>query len=220
MQPKLIIFDWDGTLADTTGPIIRTMQSAFAKCGLPAPADSAIRPLIGKSLHGIVNLLAPDAAPEQQAAIAHAYTRSALNPNNHNMTLFADALDCLNTLQQQGYWLAVATGKGRSGLDQAIAQTQTAAFWLATRCASECPPKPAPDMVLEICDALGLSPADALVVGDTSYDLEMAAYAGCRAIAVTTGAHTAKTLTEYPHSAMLSCLADLPAALERLASGH
>lgn len=216
MQPKLIIFDWDGTLADTTQPIIHTMQAAFQTCGFNAPADDAIRLHIGNSLHGIIALLAPQLSAAQQQQIAQAYTVSYLNPNNHNMTLFDDARACLDTLQQQGYGLAVATGKGRIGLNQAIAQTDTAHYWLTTRCASECPAKPAPDMVLEICDELGVEPADALVVGDTTYDLEMAAHARCRAVAVCTGAHSPATLQSAPHVALIQRLAELPAVLLRL----
>ena len=216
MQPKLIIFDWDGTLADTTQPIIHTMQAAFQTCGFNAPADDAIRLHIGNSLHGIIAQLAPQLNAAQQQQIAQAYTVSYLNPNNHNMTLFDDARACLDTLQQQGYGLAVATGKGRIGLNQAIAQTDTTHYWLTTRCASECPAKPAPDMVLEICDELGIEPADALVVGDTTYDLEMAAHARCRAVAVCTGAHSPATLQSAPHVALIQRLAELPAVLLRL----
>ena len=216
MQPKLIIFDWDGTLADTTQPIIHTMQAAFQTCGFNAPADDAIRLHIGNSLHGIIALLAPQLSAAQQQQIAQAYTVSYLNPNNQNMTLFDDARACLDTLQQQGYGLAVATGKGRIGLNQAIAQTDTAHYWLTTRCASECPAKPAPDMVLEICDELGVEPADALVVGDSTYDLEMAAHARCRAVAVCTGAHSPATLQSAPHVTLIQRLAELPAVLLRL----
>ena len=216
MQPKLIIFDWDGTLADTTQPIIHTMQAAFQTYGFNAPDDDAIRSHIGNSLHGIIAQLAPQLNAAQQQQIAQAYTVSYLNPNNHNMTLFDDARACLDTLQQQGYGLAVATGKGRIGLNQAIAQTNTAHYWLTTRCASECPAKPAPDMVLEICDELGVEPADALVVGDTTYDLEMAAHARCRAVAVCTGAHSPATLQSAPHVALIQRLAELPAVLLRL----
>ena len=216
MSPQLIIFDWDGTLADTTAPIIRTMQAAFQECGWPPPADEAVKPLIGNSLAGIIARLLPEGDAAQQAEIARAYSLSTLNPNNQNVMLCADALPCLDALKQKGYWLAVATGKGRSGLDGAIAQTGTASYWLATRCASECPPKPAPDMVLELCDELGVAPANALVIGDTTYDLDMAAYAGCRAVAVSTGAHTIEMLSQSPHMALLSSLSELPALLDNL----
>lgn len=216
MPPKLIIFDWDGTLADTTFPIILTMQHAFAECGLDIPAEAAVRPLIGKSLAGIIHTLAPDLPAERIEHIAYVYTRSYLNPNNQNMKLFSDAVACLNTLKTQGYWLAVATGKGRTGLNQAIAQTGTAGYLLATRCASECPSKPAPDMVWEICDELGLTPAEALVVGDTVYDLDMAANAKARAVGMATGAHTIDQLQSAPHLAILKCLSELPGFLNTL----
>lgn len=216
MPPKLIIFDWDGTLADTTAPIIATMQAAFEEHGLDSPAADEIRPFIGYSLARIVESLAPNLGEETREKIMRTYAGHYLNPNNHNMRLFDSALPCLETLKQQGYWLAVATGKGRSGLDGAIAQTGTASYWLATRCASECPPKPAPDMVLELCDELGVAPANALVIGDTTYDLDMAAYAGCRAVAVSTGAHTIEMLSQSPHMALLSSLSELPALLDNL----
>ena len=214
MQPKLIIFDWDGTLADTTAPIIQTMQAAFEEHGLDAPAADTIRPLIGYSLARIVESLTPHANAATREKLMRTYAGHYLNPNNQNMRLFDTAVPCLETLKQQGYWLAVATGKGRSGLDGAIAQTGTAAYWLATRCASECPSKPAPDMVLELCDELGVMPSEALVVGDTTFDLEMAANARASAVAVATGAHTAAQLGAAPCLAVLNGLDELPAFLQ------
>ena len=216
MPPKLIIFDWDGTLADTTAPIIATMQAAFEEHGLDSPAADEIRPFIGYSLARIVESLAPNLGEETRGKIMRTYAGHYLNPNNHNMRLFDSALPCLETLKQQGYWLAVATGKGRSGLDGAIAQTGTADYWLATRCASECPSKPAPDMVLELCDTVGLRPSEALVVGDTTFDLEMAANARARAVAVATGAHSAAQLQSAPCLAVLNNLNELPAFLRTL----
>lgn len=216
MKPKLIIFDWDGTLADTTGPIVSAFRQTFADCGLPVPEAGRIRPLIGYSLVKIIRHLAPDAGLHRQEQLAETYARHYLNPNNHDMELFDAALPCLQTLKRQGYWLAVATGKGRSGLDQAIAQTGTAAFWLATACASEHPSKPAPDMVFRLCGELRLGPADALVVGDTVYDLEMAANAGARAVGVATGAHPAGQLQQADCLTVLNDLGGLPAFLETL----
>ncbi|WP_373795909.1 HAD-IA family hydrolase [Neisseria dentiae] len=216
MKPKLIIFDWDGTLADTTGPIIDTFRQTFAECGLPAPEAAAVKKLIGYNLVTIIRHLAPDADIHTKEQLAETYAHHYLNPNNHNMKLFDSAVPCLQTLKQQGYWLAVATGKGRSGLDKAIAQTDTAGFWLATACASEQPSKPAPDMVFKLCDELGLSPADALVVGDTVYDLEMAANAGARAVGITTGAHPAEQLRQAGCLAVIDDLSELPGLLAGL----
>ncbi|KLT72007.1 hypothetical protein PL75_10475 [Neisseria arctica] len=216
MPPKLIIFDWDGTLADTTAPITAAMQAAFLEHGLPAPPAESIRKLIGYDLRTIISILHPDIDKTQLTALVRTYTTHYLNPNNQNMRLFEHALPCLNTLKEQGYWLAVATGKGRSGLDSAISQTGTAHFWYATRCASECPSKPAPDMVLEICDELGVLPTEALVVGDTTFDLDMAANARAYAVAVSTGAHTSEQLQTSPHLAILENLGGLPSLLQTL----
>lgn len=216
MRPKLVIFDWDGTLADTTNPIITTFQHSFQACGLPVPEADRIRPLIGYNLPTIVRHLMPDLPLRQQEEVIETYASHYLNPNNHNMTLFPNAITCLQTLQAQGYWLAVATGKGRTGLNKSIAQTQTAAFWMATTCASEQPSKPAPDMVLKLCDELGLQPSETVVIGDTSHDLDMAANAGAAAIAMTTGAHTVEQLLLRPHLAILDDLSDLPPFLATL----
>ncbi|STZ77108.1 HAD-IA family hydrolase [Bergeriella denitrificans] len=216
MKPKLIIFDWDGTLADTTSPITATFQASFKECGLPVPAADDIRPLIGYNLPTIIRHLSPDLGEHRREELAETYAAHYLNPNNRNMRLFDDALPCLHDLKAQGYWLAVATGKGRTGLDQAIAQTGTADFWLATTCASEQPSKPAPDMVFKLCDELGLMPSETIVVGDTTHDLEMAAHAKAPAVAVTTGAHTEAQLRRAPHLAILGGLSELPAFLETL----
>ena len=216
MQPKLIIFDWDGTLADTTNPIIATFRQSFADCGLPVPEADRIRPLIGYSLPAIVRHLIPDADGRVQATVVETYASHYLNPNDHNMKLFDSAVPCLNTLKGQGYLLAVATGKGRTGLDRAIGQTGTAHFWAATTCASEQPSKPAPEMVFALCDALGLMPSETLVVGDTTYDLQMAANAKASAVAVATGAHTKAQLAAEPCLAVLDGLAELPALLAAL----
>ena len=214
MKPKLIIFDWDGTLADTTRPIIRTFQQSFADCGMPVPDDDAVRALIGYSLPEIIRRLAPHAGEHMREELTETYAAHYLNPNNQNMTLFPEALPCLHTLQNQGYWLAVATGKGRIGLDRSIAQTGTADFWMATTCASEQASKPAPDMVFKLCDELGLTPQETLVVGDTTHDLEMAANAKAPAVALTTGAHSAAMLHTAPHLAILDSLSELPDFLE------
>lgn len=153
--PKLIIFDWDGTLADTTQPIIDTMRRSFAECGFPPPEAERVRSLIGYSLPEIIRDLLEMPSETAIADITRTYSAHYLNPNNRNMTLFPDALPCLDKLKAQGYWLAVATGKGRAGLDNAISQTATGGYWLATACAGEYPSKPSPEMVFGICGELG-----------------------------------------------------------------
>ncbi|HGO7573821.1 TPA: HAD-IA family hydrolase [Neisseria meningitidis] len=154
------------------------------------------------------------------ADIARTYSAHYLNPNNRNMTLFPDALPCLDKLKAQGYWLAVATGKGRAGLDNAISQTATGGYWLATggywlatACAGEYPSKPSPEMVFGLCGELGFDPKEALVVGDTAHDLHMAANAGAAAVGVATGAHSREQLRTAPHLAVLDGLSELPGFL-------
>ncbi|WP_180376748.1 HAD hydrolase-like protein, partial [Neisseria gonorrhoeae] len=111
--PKLIIFDWDGTLADTTQPIIDTMRRSFAECGFPPPEAERVRSLIGYSLPEIIRALLEMPSEAAVADIARTYSAHYLNPNNRNMTLFPDAPPCLDKLKAQGFRLAVATGKGR-----------------------------------------------------------------------------------------------------------
>lgn len=209
---KLIIFDWDGTLCDSTAAIAANMQQAFRDCRLDAPSADAVRHLIGRSLHQVIRELAPDLSEPQHAELSRAYQVRAHQPDQ-TAVLFPEALPCLHTLQQQGYWLAVATGKGRKGLNLAIRETGTADFWFATRCADESAAKPAPDMVLEICNELGIAPADTVIIGDTTYDLDMAANARAAAIAVLTGAHSRELLSARPHLAVLNNLSELPDTL-------
>lgn len=218
MHPKLIIFDWDGTLADTTNPIVATFRQSFEDCNLPVPEAEDIRHLIGYNLPTIIRHLAPNLSLDKQAELAETYAAHYLNPNNHNMKLFDSALPCLQTLKAQGYWLAVATGKGRTGLNQAIEQTQTQEFWMATTCASEQPSKPAPDMVFTLCDELGLSPQESIVIGDTTHDLQMAAHAKALAIGITTGAHALNQLRSEPHLTILNDLSELPVFLQDMVS--
>lgn len=180
--PKLIIFDWDGTLADTTQPIIDTMRRSFAECGFPPPEAERVRSLIGYSLPAIIRDLLEMPSETAVADIARTYSAHYLNPNNRNMSLFPQALPCLDKLKAQGFRLAVATGKGRAGLDNAVSQTATGDYWLATACAGEYPSKPSPEMVFGLCGELGLDPKEALVVGDTAHDLHMAANAGAAAV--------------------------------------
>lgn len=217
MQPRLIIFDWDGTLADTTNPIIENLQRAFADCGLTVPEADTIRPLIGYSLPRMLQILASDAGEHQKEALAERYAALYLHPSNlQDKLLFADALPVLEALEKQGFLLAVATGKGRGGLDKAIGQSGTGRFWSATACAGEYPSKPAPDMILALCGELGIEPADGLMVGDTVFDMQMAASAGARGVAVATGAHGRSLLQAAPQIGILSRLAELPDFLRRL----
>ncbi|MDO4694322.1 MAG: HAD-IA family hydrolase [Eikenella sp.] len=204
---QLLIFDWDGTLADSTAQIVDGVQSAFREHGLSEPADEDVRQIIGLSLSEAVVRLHPGLPPRQTEAVIQAYRHHYFH-HRPPTVLFAQAAAALPRLQQH-YWLAVATGKSRRGLDLALQETNSAGYFLSTRTVDECAAKPQPEMVLSICNELGVAPADALVIGDTTHDLNMAYNARCHAVSVTTGAHAAAQLQTVPHQAMLGGIQDL-----------
>ena len=212
MKPyRVLIFDWDGTLADSTAQIVQGVQNSFCRFGWPPPAEADIRATIGLSLREALRRLCPQLDQQQTEAAIRAYQHE-FHHRREQTVLFPDAGNTLQRLQQH-YWLAVATGKGRRGLDAALNETDTRSLFLATRTVDECASKPQPEMVLSICDELGVHPAEALVIGDTTHDLHMAHNAQSPAIALTTGAHTPAQLQTAPHLAMLDGLTSLAAWL-------
>ena len=199
---QALIFDWDGTLADSTAIIVKAVQDAFKDNRLPIPNDEAAKHIIGLALPKAMAHLAPDASLQTIFDLSESYKRHFLNPNNH-MRLFQDAAVLLPTLRDD-YWLTVATGKSRRGLDRALTEVGLdGGFFLATRTVDECASKPSPDMILSLCDQLGLRPEDCLMIGDTTHDLWMAHNAGCDAVALRCGAHSQATLMTAPHVAMV-----------------
>lgn len=204
---QALIFDWDGTLADSISQIVHAMQYAHEQAGFPELDAHCARQVIGLNLTEALRLTAPGATPQQINALVYYYRQHYFNPHTR-AALFAEAAAWLPELTKH-FWLAIATGKSRDGLDKALQETAAAPYFLTTRTVSECAPKPNPDMVLSICDEFGLHPEAVLVVGDTTHDLLMAANAGADAVAVTTGAHSSNTLATAPHVAMLDGIADL-----------
>lgn len=204
---QALIFDWDGTLADSISQIVRSLQYAHHQVGLPELDAHRARQVIGLNLTDALRRTAPQASAQQIDALVYHYRRHYFNPQTQ-ASLFAAAKTWLPELQQH-FWLAVATGKSRDGLDKALRETAAAPYFLATRTVSECAAKPNPDMVLSICDEFGLHPQDVLVVGDTTHDLLMAANAGADAVAVSTGAHSADTLLTVPQMAILDGIDEL-----------
>ena len=200
---QALIFDWDGTLADSTSMIVQAVQQAFVENDFAMPSDNEASHIIGLALPKALQYLAPQANADEIFALSESYKRLFLNPNNQ-MRLFQDAQALLPSLKPD-YWLTVATGKSRRGLDRALTEVGLDnGFFLATRTVDECASKPSPDMILSLCDELGLEPRDCLMIGDTTHDLNMAANAGCDAVALTCGAHDKTTLQSAPHVAMLA----------------
>lgn len=196
-QFKALIFDWDGTLANSTGQIVNAIQAACAEVGLPIPDDKSANHVIGLSLPQAMRTVSPTANPEQQQALVLAYQKHYL-AGPQKTTLFQGVHQALAQLNER-YLLTVATGKGRPGLNRALAETDTAGLFVSTRTVNECASKPNPDMILSLCDELGLYPKDVLMIGDTTHDLLMAHNAGAPAVALSTGAHDVETLNTAPY---------------------
>jgi len=190
---QLIVFDWDGTLMDSTGHIVKCMQQAITNLALPALTESAINHIIGLGLNEAAHALYPDINSNTINDLANEY-RSVWLQSAQATPLFDNAYTLIEKLNQQDYFLAVATGKSRKGLDKVLTSTQLGPLFHATRCADECHSKPHPQMIEELMDYLGVLPKNTLMIGDTEYDLQMAHNAGADSLAISHGAHGVETL--------------------------
>jgi len=187
MSYELIVFDWDGTLIDSAGTIVQCIQSAALDMGLDVPPDERARHVIGLGLHDSLRHAVPGLAIERYREFADHYRRHFIERQDA-MLLFPGIVQLLEELQP-GRRLAIATGKSRRGLDRSLAVGNLARFFSSSRCADETHPKPHPAMLLELMGELRVDKARALMIGDTSHDLEMARAAGVDALAVAYGAH-------------------------------
>jgi phosphoglycolate phosphatase len=189
----LIVFDWDGTLMDSASGIVACIQEASRDMGLEVPSSERASHVIGLGLRDSLRLAVPDLPESAYAQFAELYRKHFL-AREEGMDLFPGVRDLVAGLHASGYALAVATGKSRRGLDRALGASGLAEYFCASRCADETNPKPHPAMLLELMSELSRGPAEMLMVGDTSHDLDMAASAAVDAVAVTYGAHPADLL--------------------------
>ena len=216
MSYELVIFDWDGTLMDSTAVIASALQSACRDVGIAVPSDRDARFVIGLGVADTLRHVAPDLDPEGQKRLGERYRHHFL-ANEHEAPLYAGVREMLADLHARGRRLAVATGKARRGLDRALDATGLRAWFEATRCADEGFAKPHPDMLLMLMDITGVEPRRAVMVGDTTHDLELAANAGVDAISVSYGAHDEALLATRPAKARVSTVDELHRWLARSA---
>ena len=202
-QYDLIIFDWDGTLMDSAAKIVRCFQAAARDVGLPPPSDAAVRNIIGLGLHEAMEMVLPDTDAATRRNVAECYRRHFLHLDPIETVLFPGVTEGLNRLSDAGYRLAVATGKARRGLDRVLQTSATAHYFCTSRCADEAFSKPHPQMLHDILEATGVSAERAIMIGDTTYDLQMAASATMESLAVSYGAHERERLLAH---APLACL--------------
>lgn len=206
MRYRLIVFDWDGTLLDSAGGIAECIQEAARDLQLPVPARETASHVIGLGLQASLRTAVPSLPEERYREFAEAYRRHFL-ARQGAMALFPGVREMLEDLRAAGHRLAVATGKSRRGLDHALESTALRKLFAASRCADETDPKPHPAMLLELMQQLAAAPAQSLMIGDTSHDLEMARSAGVDAVAVSYGAHPREALRVL---APRACVADVP----------
>jgi len=199
---ELIVFDWDGTVVDSTGVIATSIQAACRDLELPVPTDQAARHVIGMGLTEALRHAVPDMLEDVYEPLADRYRYHYLS-QDAGITLFPGARDTVEKLHQSGYQLAVATGKSRNGLERSMQVSDMTGYFHATRTADQTFSKPHPAMLLEIMEELGAEPESTLMIGDTTHDLQMAINAGVDAVAMTHGAHPAAQLRELKPLALL-----------------
>lgn len=204
----LIVFDWDGTLMDSTATIVLAIQAACADLGLPVPDRQQASHVIGlglnEALHSAVPALDPADYPRMVERYRHHYFA-----RDNDLVLFDGADQLVRTLYDMGYVLAVATGKSRKGLDRAFEMSGLGAVFHASRTADETFSKPHPAMLLELMDEQGVEAGRTLMIGDTTHDLQMAKNASVQALGVSYGAHPAAALTAETPLAVAHTLDEL-----------
>lgn len=221
MRFRLLVFDWDGTLMDSEAHIVACMQQAARDVDLAPISREAGRDVIGLGLHEAASVLLPDTSDKDRRRFAERYREhflaSAFRNGQPASRFFPGARKTLEKLRARGYLLAVATGKGRHGLDRAMQATGTRESFHATRCADETASKPDPRMLVELTQELGVEPAHTVMVGDTEYDMQMARSAGAAAVAVSYGVHERERLMACEPLTCLERIGDLVTWLD---AGH
>ena len=205
---RFVVFDWDGTLADSTAIIARALQQACHDVGEPSPAEVDARYVIGLGLADALRHVAPRLPVERHRELAARYRLHYL-AEALSIPLFEGVREMLTEMNGAGHLLGVATGKSRAGLNHSLDHQNVRHFFVATRCADEGFPKPHPGMLLDLMRQVGADPAETLMIGDTTHDLELARNAGVAALAVAYGAHDLEGLARERPLATLHSIAEL-----------
>jgi phosphoglycolate phosphatase len=219
---RLIVFDLDGTLVDSLATIQRSMAGAAARLDLAAPDPARVRGVIGLPLREAVGAVFDEAPEETWDALATAYKEAfwALTAEgDSNDDLFPGALDCLEALDAAGFLLGIATGKGRRGLDAVLHHHGLHARFVTLQSSDDGPGKPHPAILRRAMAEAGADAATTVMIGDTTFDMEMAKAAGVAAIGVAWGYHAVAGLRDVGADHIATTFDDLPPAIERLLLG-
>ncbi len=204
----LIVFDWDGTVMDSTAVIAGSIQAACRDLGLNVPDDETARHVIGLGLDQALRYAVPDMPDTMRPDLVERYRRHFL-AQDQAIPLFDGARETIAELHDAGYRLGVATGKSRAGLNRAMESTGMKNYFHATRTADQTLSKPDPAMLLELMEELGVNAERTLMVGDTTHDVQMAQNAKVDVVAVGYGAHTPQQLRELNPLALVEDFAEL-----------
>lgn len=204
----LVVFDWDGTILDSTAAIVRAIQAASVEVGAAKPSDDKARYVIGMGLLDALKHAVPDLEESRYDELVSAYRRHYLS-GDHELTLFPGVEDLLSQLQAENRWVAVATGKSRVGLDRAMGHSGLGRYFDTTRTADETRGKPHPQMLEEIINQFAVAPERTLMIGDTTHDLLMAQNAGAVGLGITHGAHPVSALMDCAPIAVVDSIHDL-----------
>jgi phosphoglycolate phosphatase len=211
---ELIVFDWDGTLFDSTALIVRCIQNACRDVGAATPSNADAAYVIGLGLSDALRHVAPG-LPESRYPDLGARYRHHYFASQHELSLFGGTLEMLQALKVRDHRLAVATGKGRRGLDDALAHSQLQGLFDATRTADETASKPDPMMLQQLMQHFGVPPERTLMIGDTTHDLQLALNAGAASVGVSYGAHALESFDAYRPLHVAHSVSDLADWLSR-----
>jgi len=195
MKYKLFVFDWDGTLMDSEAKIVSCMKAAIGDIGFDERNDDQLRNIIGLGFKEALTVLYPGKSKQYDDFVAQ-YRNYFLDDNSEESPLFSHVEPLLEFLNKNAYFVAIATGKGRQGLDKVLKETNLGQHFHVTRCADETFSKPHPQMLQEIMDFVGAEANETIMIGDTEYDLNMARNAGCDSVGIAHGVHDENRLRE------------------------
>jgi phosphoglycolate phosphatase len=206
---KLLIFDWDGTLSDSVARISRCIQLAAVDHNLPEPSYDQAKDIIGLGLGEAIRRLFPAVDDQMIAQVSATYSSHYRREDSSPCDFFPHVLSVLEQLRNDNHMLTVATGKSRAGLDRVLHATDLKSLFHGSRCADETASKPNPLMLEQLLDQFEMRPDQAIMVGDTEFDMEMAANANMPRIAVSYGAHDASRLLNYKPIACVDCFSEI-----------
>ena len=205
----LVIFDWDGTLLDSLAKIANCMKLAAADAGLEPRSEQEIRGIVGLGLQEALETLYPKETQAPLNVLRERYSHHFIVADQKPCEFFPGVQDTLGELKSSGHHIAVATGKSRKGLNRVLGNLAMEDYFHATRCADETSSKPNPLMLSELLSELDFDVADALMVGDTEFDLGMAENLGMRRVGVSYGAHSHERLRKHQPEAIIDNMDEL-----------